>query len=98
MKANLKNGMIVKSTGGRYGVVCLKDETDENCIKFLYDPKLLKDHGYLYGENYGSAIISLDDFDDDLRITNEEGQEYWSIEYIYEMNLIHEKIPHSWEY
>ena len=46
-KCDLKNGMIVKSSGGRYGVVCLDDATDKNVIKFLYDPMLLVEHGYI---------------------------------------------------
>jgi len=29
-KSDLKNGMIVKTSGGRYGVVCLKDATNKN--------------------------------------------------------------------
>lgn len=68
LKQQLKHGMFVETDNGRYGVVCLKDATDENCIKFLYDPALLIDHGYIYKGNYGDDIVSLDEFDDNLQI------------------------------
>jgi len=63
-KSELKNGMIVKTSGGRYGVVCLKDATNENCIKFLYDPNYLLDYGCLL--NSGCMLESLDNLDDNL--------------------------------
>lgn len=70
MKKNeLKNGMIVQSSGGRYGVVCIKDATDSNCIKFFYDPMLLVDHGSVEKACYGSFIVSLDEFNEDLVCT-----------------------------
>lgn len=65
-KCDLENGMLVETTGGRFGVVVLKDSTDENCIKFLYDPRLLLEHGCIYGYEGASAIVRLADFDDDL--------------------------------
>lgn len=65
-KSELKNGMIVKSSGDRWGVVVLKDNTDENCIKFFYSPKLLIEHGYTNEVYAGSQVESLDLFDEEL--------------------------------
>jgi hypothetical protein len=64
-KSELKHGMIVETTGGRYGIVVIKDATNENCIKFLYDPNWLVDNGCLYNSS-ASIIEPLDRFDDDL--------------------------------
>lgn len=68
-KSELKNGMIVQSSGGRYGVVCIKDATDSNCIKFFYDPYLLREHGSIEKACYGDFIVSLDDFNENLVVT-----------------------------
>jgi len=92
-KSSLTNGMIVKSSGGRYGVVCLKDATNENVIKFLYDPNLLIDNGFIEEVNYGNRIVSLDDFDDDLtiRVFDTETKEsliVWSIDEVYKLNRV----------
>lgn len=97
-KSELKNGMIVRSSGGRYGVVCLKDATDINCIKFFYDPKLLVEHGSVERAHYGDFIVSLDEFDEDLNVTisveearklgliyYEEGMPIWSINKVYSL-------------
>lgn len=67
-KSELKNGMIVKTSGGRYGVVVLEDSTDKNCIKFLYDPKLLLEHGFVSDAHYGEKIVKLSSFCEDLTI------------------------------
>ena len=67
-KSELKNGMIVRTSGGRYGVVVIKDATDENCIKFLYDPMWLPDHGYINEENCLNVIVDLAEFDDRLAV------------------------------
>lgn len=80
-KYDLENGMIVETTGGRFGVVVLKDSTDEKCIKFLYDPRLLLEHGCIYGYEGLSAIVKLDDFDDDLNCcwtASEEDARTWN--------------------
>ena len=82
-KSELKNGMIVKTSGGRYGVVCLKDATDSNCIKFFYEPDLLIEHGSVERACRGHFIEPLDNFTDDLRValTEEDAKnpefEFW---------------------
>lgn len=63
-KSDLRNGMIVKTSSGRYGLVVIKDATSKDCIKFLYDPAYLLNNGCLY--NTGSFIEPLDSFDDSL--------------------------------
>ena len=67
-KSELRNGMIVKTSGGRYGVVVLKDATDTNCIKFFYEPDLLIEHGSVERARRGFLIEPLDNFTDDLRV------------------------------
>ena len=97
-KSELKNGMIVKSSGGRYGVVCLKDATDSNCIKFFYEPDLLVEHGSVERACRGCFIESLDNFDEDLRVTlsleeakklglefYDEGMAIWSIDAVFSL-------------
>jgi hypothetical protein len=64
-KCDLKHHMLVETSGGRLGIVVLKDSTDDNCIKFLYDPKYLHDHGCMLNAN-ANMIEPLDNFDDDL--------------------------------
>jgi hypothetical protein len=95
-KKQLVNGMVVKTSGGRYGVVCLKDATNENVLKFLYDPDLLIGNGIIDSANYGETVVSLDDFDDDLaiRINDEETKErlvVWSIDAVYSLNNIYKR-------
>lgn len=91
-KSELKHNMIVRSSGGRYGVVVVKDETNENVIKFFYDPFVLADNGYV---KYGK-IISLDEFDDDLvlRVWIDEYQDRvpcWNIEEVFELQSVFER-------
>ncbi|RXZ78099.1 hypothetical protein EBB07_29025 [Paenibacillaceae bacterium] len=93
IKSDLQNGMVVKTSGGRYGVVCLKDATNENVIKFLYDPRLLRNNGFIHEGSYGPTIVSLDDFEEDLtiRVFDDELQErliVWSIDEVYSLDLI----------
>jgi len=64
-KSDLKNGMIVKTNGDDYGVVIIKDSTNENCIKFLYCPRYLVDNGCLLNSNFG-IVHPLDELDDNL--------------------------------
>jgi hypothetical protein len=72
-KRDLQNGMIVKSSDGRYGVVCLQDATDKNCIKFFYDPQLTIAHGSVVRSNCGDFVVPLDCFTDDMKyICSEE--------------------------
>lgn len=59
--------MIVKASDGRYGVVCLRDATDENCIKFFYDPNLTVAHGSIDRAHCGDFIVSLNQFTEDLK-------------------------------
>jgi hypothetical protein len=66
-KKDLRNGMIVMASDGRYGVVCLKDATDENCIKFFYDPNLPVAHGSVDRAHCGDFIVSLNQFTEDLK-------------------------------
>ena len=97
-KSELRNGMIVKSSGGRYGVVCLHDATDSNCIKFFYEPDLMREHGSVERACRGSFIEPLENFDEDLRITlsaeeakklgldfYEEGMSIWSIDKVFSL-------------
>ena len=34
-KVDLKHNMIVRTGGGRYGIVVIEDATDKNCIKYF---------------------------------------------------------------
>ena len=100
-KSELQNGMIVKSSGGRYGVVCLKDATDTNCIKFFYDPKLMIEHGSIERAKYGDFIVPLSEFDENLNVTisveearklgliyYEEGMPIWSIVKVFSLKEV----------
>jgi len=96
-KEQLKDGMVVKSSGGRYGVVCIKDATDEKVIKFLYDPALLIEHGYVKESGYGDAIVPLENFDEQLQIwytDPEDQQRYiaWSIVQVFELHDITQQL------
>ena len=66
-KNDLENGMIVRSSDGRFGVVCLEDATDSNCIKFFYNPGLIVNHGLIANAKDKSFVVSLDRFTDDLK-------------------------------
>ena len=100
-KNDLRNGMIVRSSGGRYGVVVLQDATDSNCIKFFYDPNLLIEHGSIERARYGSLIEPLDNFNEDLQVvlTEEDvkkpgledcevGAVCWSIDQVFSLNEV----------
>lgn len=89
-KSDLKNGMIVKTSGGRYGIVVLKDATCENCIKFVYDPDYLIDDGIYHGKQ---NISSLDSFDENLNCVywdTEDQQQYiiYQIVEVFELNSV----------
>ena len=97
-KSELRNGMIVKTSGGRYGVVVLNDATDSNCIKFFYEPNLLIEHGSVERAYRGNPIESLDNFTDDLRVVITEydakdpifepwevGLTVWSIDQVFSL-------------
>lgn len=62
-KSNLKQNMIVRTNGGRYGIVVLKDATDENCIKYFYDPDRFDEHGM---NPAWCGVDSLNNYDENL--------------------------------
>ena len=98
-KKDLRQNMIVKSSDGRYGIVCMKDATDENCIKFFYDPTLSIAHGSVERSHCGDFIVPLSQFTEDLKYicTKKEAKELgliasneiltlWFIEEVYTMS------------
>lgn len=98
-KKDLRQNMVVKSSDGRYGVVCMKDATDENCIKFFYDPTLSIAHGSVERSHCGDFIVPLSQFTEDLKYicSRKEAKELglvqgreiitlWFIEEIYSLN------------
>lgn len=90
-KSDLENKMIVETNGGRFGVVVIKDATNENCIKFLYNPDLLLDNGYIFGNNNGFTIIPLECFDENLNYVLTDNIILWQIIRIYKPTLAWER-------
>jgi hypothetical protein len=96
-KDDLQHGMIVKSSDGRYGMVCIKDATDVNCIKFFYDPQLTYAHGSVEKASCGDFIVPLAKFTYDMRyicskeeaeklqINWNESMTLWSIQEVYSL-------------
>lgn len=60
-KVDLKHNMIVRTGGGRYGIVVIEDATDKNCIKYFYDPDRLDEHGM---NPIWCDVDSLDNYND----------------------------------
>jgi hypothetical protein len=86
-KNELQNGMVVKSSDGRYGVVCIKDETDIDCIKFLYDPNMRASHGSV-ANNSSDFVIPLSCFTDDLLyLCSEQEADELGIQYSENLSL-----------